>query len=111
MRASALRARGSEPWARAPFSPVGLLEELGPAQLVEIVDVDGKDYRIVGVLKKWSPQPRFYDVVNTGGFTTSADDLFIPFLRAIDVSMTNDGNTNCSESPTQSGFKGLQQSS
>jgi putative ABC transport system permease protein len=83
----------------------------GANSVGKIVDVDGKDYRIVGVLKKWSPQPRFYDVVNTGGFTTSADDLFIPFLRAIDVSMTNDGNTNCSESPTQSGFKGLQQSS
>jgi len=41
VRASALRARGNEPWTRAPFSPADLLDELGPAQLVEIVDVDG----------------------------------------------------------------------
>jgi tetratricopeptide (TPR) repeat protein len=41
VRASALRARGAEPWTRAPFSPAGLLDELGAARLVEIVDVDG----------------------------------------------------------------------
>ena len=41
VRASALRARGNGPWTRAPFSPADLLDELGPAHLVEIVDVDG----------------------------------------------------------------------
>jgi tetratricopeptide (TPR) repeat protein len=41
VRASALRARGNEPWTRAPFSPADLLDQLGPAQLVEIVDIDG----------------------------------------------------------------------
>src|SRR5580693_1945560 len=44
VRASALRARGNEPWTRVPFSPADLLDELGPAQLVEIVDVDGDLY-------------------------------------------------------------------
>ena len=44
VRASALRARGHEPWTRAPFSPADLLDELGPAQLIEIVDVDGDLY-------------------------------------------------------------------
>jgi CHAT domain len=44
VRASALRARGNEPWTRAPFSPADLLDELGPAQLIEIVDVDGDLY-------------------------------------------------------------------
>jgi putative ABC transport system permease protein len=83
----------------------------GANSVGKTIDVDGKDYRVVGVLKKWAPQPRFYDVVNTGGFTTNADDLFIPFLRAIDVDMSNDGNTNCAETPAQSGFKGLQLSS
>ena len=41
VRASALRAQGNGPWTRAPFSPADLLDELGPARLVEIVDVDG----------------------------------------------------------------------
>lgn len=42
VRASALRARGNGAWTRAPFSPADLLDELGPARLVEIVDVDGE---------------------------------------------------------------------
>jgi putative ABC transport system permease protein len=37
--------------------------------------------------------------------------VFIPFNRAIDVSMPNDGNTNCSEVPAEPGFVGLQHSS
>ena len=44
MRASALRARGNGPWTRARFSPADLLGELGPAQLIEIGDVDGDLY-------------------------------------------------------------------
>ncbi|MBE1158849.1 ABC transporter permease [Dyella acidiphila] len=74
------------------------------------VNIDGKDYRVVGVLDNWSPKPVFFDVVNTGGFTTGHEDVFIPFLRAIDIGMPNNGNTNCSEIPKSSGFVGLQQS-
>ena len=44
VRASALRAQGNAPWTRAPFSPADLLDELGPAQLIEIGDVDGDLY-------------------------------------------------------------------
>ena len=75
------------------------------------VSIEGKDYRVVGVLGHWNPQPRFYDVVNSGGFSTGVEDVFVPFERAIAMSMPNDGNTNCSEIPAQSGFVGLQQSS
>jgi len=46
-RASALRVHGSAPWSRAPFSVGNLLDELGPARLVEIVDVDGVLYALV----------------------------------------------------------------
>jgi CHAT domain-containing protein/tetratricopeptide (TPR) repeat protein len=47
VRASALRARGNGSWTRAPFSPADLLDELGPAQLIEIVDVDGSLHVLV----------------------------------------------------------------
>jgi len=47
VRASALRARGNAPWTRAPFSPADLLDELGAAQLIEIVDVDGSLHVLV----------------------------------------------------------------
>jgi tetratricopeptide (TPR) repeat protein len=44
VRASTLRAHGTSPWRRTPFSPACLLDELGPAQLIELVDVDGDLY-------------------------------------------------------------------
>jgi putative ABC transport system permease protein len=75
------------------------------------LSIEGKDYRVVGVLNDWNPQPRFYDVVNTGGFSTGVEDVFVPFDRAIAMGMPNNGNTNCSEVPAESGFVGLQRSS
>ncbi len=42
VRASALRAQGTSAWKRTPFRPADLLDELGSAHLVELVDVDGE---------------------------------------------------------------------
>ena len=76
------------------------------------VNIEGKDYRVAGVLRPWNPQPRYYDVVSTGGFVSGgAEDVFLPFNTAIDVGMPNDGPINCNEIPKGSGFVGLQQSS
>jgi putative ABC transport system permease protein len=75
-----------------------------------IVNVESRDYRVVGVLDHWNPQPRFYDVVNSGGFSTSDADVFLPFQTAIQAGITNDGNTNCNAVPEEPGFVGLQRS-
>ncbi len=74
------------------------------------LDIDGRDYRVVGVMADWKPQPRFYDVVNTGGFNMQDEAVLLPFNTAIAAGMPNDGNTNCSEAPRESGFVGLQHS-
>ncbi|HEX7129841.1 MAG TPA: ABC transporter permease [Rhodanobacteraceae bacterium] len=74
------------------------------------LNIEGRDYRVVGVLRDWHPQPMFYDIVNTGGFYMDGDDLLLPFNTAIAANMPNDGNTNCSEMPKESGFVGLQHS-
>ncbi|MEO5831139.1 MAG: ABC transporter permease [Rhodanobacter sp.] len=75
------------------------------------VSLEGRDYRVVGVLDHWNPQPRFYDVVNAGGFNEQVEDVFIPFERAIAMGIPNDGNTNCNVRSEESGFVGLQHSS
>ena len=75
------------------------------------LDIEGRDYRVVGVLGDWNPEPRYYDVVNTGGFFINDEGVFLPFNTAIAAGMPNDGNTNCWQSPKQAGFVGLQQSS
>jgi len=75
------------------------------------LNVEGRDYRVVGVLKDWHPQPLFYDIVNSGGFYVGQEDLFLPFNTAIAAGLPNDGNTNCTSTPKESGFVGLQHSS
>jgi putative ABC transport system permease protein len=83
----------------------------GANSVGKTINIEGKDYRVTGVLNNWNPQPRFYDIFNTGGFSNGTDDVFMPFLQAIAANITNDGNTNCNESMEGSGFIGLQQSS
>ena len=75
------------------------------------INLEGHNYRISGVLDDWNPQPRFYDVHNTGGFTTDTADIFIPFETAISVAMPNSGSINCNGTPpAQAGLDGLKQS-
>lgn len=51
------------------------------------VRLDGKIFRIVGVLDDWNPKPRFFDVGNLGPLSAFDDtgDIYIPFTRAIDM--------------------------
>src|SRR6202453_1873434 len=42
VRASSLRSQSAQSSGRTPFSPADLLDRLGPAVLIEIVDIDGK---------------------------------------------------------------------
>ena len=75
--------------------------------------IDRKDYRVVGVMKHWNPQPIFFDVPDTGGFGgDSAADVLLPFSRAIAMGMPNAGSVNCPKGtmPSESGFEGLQHS-
>ncbi|HET8898139.1 MAG TPA: ABC transporter permease [Rhodanobacteraceae bacterium] len=82
----------------------------GANSVGKTLNVDGTDYRVVGVMASWNPQPRFYDIVNSGGFNAQQEDLLLPFNTAIDLQMGNNGNTNCYESPKQPGFVGLMHS-
>ncbi|TAM19766.1 MAG: FtsX-like permease family protein [Rhodanobacter sp.] len=75
--------------------------------------IDHKDYRVVGVMKHWNPQPIFFDIPDTGGFGgDSAADVLLPFTRAIAMGMSNVGSTNCPKNalPSEPGFAGLQHS-
>ena len=57
------------------------------------LSIGDQPYRIIGVLAKWHPSPRFY---NPGGFSFSVDDqLFVPFTRAIDEQRVTYMNLTC----------------
>lgn len=76
------------------------------------IDVDGRDYRVVGVLADWNPQPIFFDVVDTGGFGGNGPQLLLPLQQAIATGMENAGVVNCpkGQQPADTGFNGLQRS-
>lgn len=76
------------------------------------IDVDGRDYRVVGVLTDWNPQPIFFDVVDTGGFGGNGPQLLLPLQQAIATGMENAGVVNCpqGQQPADTGFTGLQHS-
>lgn len=73
------------------------------------LDVSGRDYRVVGVTADWNPQPVFYDIFGTGGFSREGPALFLPFNQAIAANLEN-GRTNCDQNPAKPGFAGLRAS-
>jgi putative ABC transport system permease protein len=83
----------------------------GANSVGSMLNLDGHDYRIVGVVDDWNPQPRFFDVNNGFGFG-EAPDYYLPFTRAIDLHIASNGNNNCSASakPVAPGWEGWLQS-
>ncbi|HZR36433.1 MAG TPA: ABC transporter permease [Nevskia sp.] len=65
--------------------------------------LEQRDYRIVGVLDHWQPQPRVYDVVNSTFGDT--EDVFLPFTTAIDEQLAYHGNNSCIAAST-AGWEG-----
>jgi putative ABC transport system permease protein len=59
--------------------------------------LSGMDYRVIGVLDKFSPVPKFYDVSN--GAFNEPEDLYIPFNIAVEHSLSRNGNTSCWKAP------------
>jgi putative ABC transport system permease protein len=68
------------------------------------VNLDGHDYRVVGVTQHWSPTPKFFDL-NNNQFGES-EELYVPFTRAIDGHMFSFGNYNCSGDIGEPGWEG-----
>jgi putative ABC transport system permease protein len=62
------------------------------------INLDKRDYRIIGVLRHWIPTPRFYDA-NAGAYSQD-EDFFIPFSTAIERQLqSNDYECNETERP------------
>ncbi len=66
------------------------------------VRLAGKDFRIVGVIKRWQPNPRFYDI-STGAFQDT-EEFFAPIGLITEQILQQSGNNNCWK-PTDSGFQ------
>ncbi|OOG57790.1 peptide ABC transporter permease [Rhodanobacter sp. B05] len=58
------------------------------------IDIDNRDYRIVGVMRDWNPQPRFFDVKG-GYYSIDGPDVFLPFQHSVAIHMINAGWDGC----------------
>src|SRR6202020_3102160 len=72
------------------------------------INLDGHEFRIVGVLKRWDPTPQFYDL-NNDKYGEGAE-VYMPFTRAIDGQLASWGNNNCNGDVGQPGWEGHLQS-
>ena len=62
------------------------------------VNLDGRDYRVVGVLRPWDPRPRVYDVLSSESFSET-EDVFLPFSTAIAQQLPAHGGRSCTKAP------------
>ena len=76
----------------------------GANSVGKTMNLDNHEYRVVGVLDRWEPTPRFYDL-NNGKYGTP-EGAFIPFTRAIEQQLTTWGNNNCSGDVGEPGWEG-----
>ena len=65
----------------------------GEDSVGETLYLDGKPFRVVGVIDTWMPSPKFYDV-NNGAFD-DPELMFAPFSLATVEKWNRSGNTSC----------------
>lgn len=55
---------------------------------------NGHRFRVVGVLARWEPLPRFYDIINGSAFS-APEDAFVPFAWTTALREMPSGNIDC----------------
>jgi putative ABC transport system permease protein len=81
----------------------------GADSVGRMVNLNGHDYRVVGVTGHWNPKPRFFDMFSTSGFK-DASDFYMPFSRALDLKARTGGRNSCRGSLTFTGWEDYLQS-
>ncbi|MGH8371250.1 MAG: ABC transporter permease [Gammaproteobacteria bacterium] len=59
--------------------------------------LNNRRFRVVGVLKKWDPIPKFYDLENDA--FGDPEDVFIPFNLVSSMQLHSNGNNSCWGNP------------
>lgn len=65
----------------------------GADSVGQIVRLDNREFKVVGVLDEWAPTPKFYDL-NNGSFD-EIEELFVPYGLGTALELQSAGNTNC----------------
>jgi len=80
----------------------------GANSVGKIVRMEGRDFRVVGVLGKWDPGIKFYDL--TQNYTEQPENFFIPFELIRPMQLRTAGNSDGWKSPPDPSFEGFLQS-
>jgi putative ABC transport system permease protein len=93
---TAWRAADDEDHANVVVISSALADKLFPTGHAagQTINLDHQDYRVVGVLGRWNPVPRFYDLTSTEN-----EDFFLPFPTAIDRQIESAGDNACMREP------------
>lgn len=65
----------------------------GENSVGQILRLDGREYKVIGVLNDWKPTPLFYDLNN--GSLNEPEALFMPLSIGTALELQSSGNTNC----------------
>ena len=65
----------------------------GTNSVGKTIKLDGRDYKVIGVLDEWTPIPKIYDL-NTGPLE-KIEDVYIPFSIGTEREIPTAGNTRC----------------
>lgn len=57
------------------------------------IRMDGRDFKVVGVLDEWNMAPKVYDLNN--GALSEIEQIFVPFSLSEALQLVSAGNTNC----------------
>ncbi|KRB03378.1 ABC transporter permease [Lysobacter sp. Root690] len=57
--------------------------------------LDQAEFRVVGVIEDWHPQPNFYDLSSGDRGFGGPEELFVPFTTSRDVRMNPQGSIDC----------------
>jgi putative ABC transport system permease protein len=77
----------------------------GENSVGRIVHLDGREFRVAGVLADWQPTPKFYDL-NNGEYDTP-EDIFLPFALGAALELNPAGNVNCWKPEKLAGLRDL----
>lgn len=83
-----------------------LAERVFPAAeaVGKTINLGKRDYRIIGVIARWNPVPRFYDE-QAGAWSGGGEDFFMPFSIAVDRQIQT-LNYNCDETALPNDWTG-----
>jgi putative ABC transport system permease protein len=89
-------ARDDEEHARVVVLNAGFARQLfgGVSAIGRTVRLKDTDFRVIGVLDDWHPQPAFYAEINDRAFGR-ADQFFLPLQTALELRLNIGGGFSC----------------